>query len=270
MKIKQSKRVYYENNPLVEVLCQIRFDRVLRLVSGAPELFQQRFSSKYPKLLVEQVASFQVVIGAGQPGALDPTTTSASSIYHFLSEDEKFKVSINSDFITFSCEIYERWETFKASALEVFFGFLEIYAEAVPRRIGLRYKDLIVRESIGLTSVPWNKLLSPFVAGIFAVDDFFEVLPTVSDEVNIQQASQATLQLEECGLFMQSAMLRSNDASPNSAFLIDCDFFRDTPKYDLNKLKTSDNLEALHGNANALFRRCITETLHDALGPKEI
>lgn len=268
MKIKQSPRVFYKNNPLVEVLCQIRFDRVLSLVNSAPEAFQRKFSDKYPHLKVEQVANFQVTFGGGQ--ALENSAQAAAPpIYHFFSKDRTFKVSVNAEFLTVGCEVYERWEIFRESVLEVVNGFLEIYPEAVPRRVGLRYKDLIVRESLGLTGVPWSKLLTPFVAGIFSVDDFFEVPPTLEDEGKIQQAAQATLELDECGLLVQSALLRSSDGKAQSAFLIDSDFFRESPRYELSNASIPENLEALHSNADALFRRCITEVLHHALGPKE-
>ena len=269
MKIKPSKRVKYDNNPLIEVLCQVRFDRISELEHGGPEAFQRKFAHKYPKPIVENVATFQVVIGGGQPLEGVPQTTSAP-IHHFLSEDQKVKVSVNAEFVTFSCEEYGRWEDFKRNALEAIEGFLEIYPQAVPRRIGLRYKDLIVRERLGLTGRPWSELVTPFVAGIFAVDDFFEAPPTVDDEAHIQQASQATLQLDECGLLVQSAMLKSADGAAQSAFLIDSDFFRESPKYGLSNAEISNDLEALHANADALFRRCITKVLHDALGPNDL
>jgi hypothetical protein len=96
------------------------------------------------------------------------------------------------------------------------------------------------------------------------------LIHSVADEAHIQQASQATLRLDECGLLVQSTMLRSADAEPQTAFLIDSDFFRDSSSYDLRPGKTWENLDALHGNADALFRRCITETLHNALGPTPI
>lgn len=271
MNIKESKRFKYDHNPLVEVLCQIRFDPVLRLVNAAPDAFQQIFAKQYPNTHVDRLASFQVTLGSDPVGGVDAIPQAAPpSIYHFLSENRKSKVSISAEFITFSCEVYERWEGFKESATEAFRGFLEIYSEAVPHRVGLRYRDLIVRENLGLVGVSWGKLLTPFVAGVFALEDFFETPLGIADEAHIQQASQATLRLDECELLVQSAMLRSTDAQPQSAFLIDSDFFRESTRYDLDRSKLSDNLEALHGNANALFRRCITETLHDALGPRPI
>lgn len=274
MKIKRSdpKRVVYEHNPLVEVLCQVRFNRVLRLVNAGPEAFQRRFAAQYPKLVVEPVASFQIVVDSTNAGAAVEAASQAASppIYHFVSEDKRRKVSISADFISFSCEIYERWELFKEQALEAFVAFLEIYPEATPSRIGLRYKDLIVRENLGLKDVPWEKLVTPFIAGVFAVEDFLEEPLTVEDEAHVQQASQATLRLDECSLLVQSTLLRSTGVELQTAFLIDSDFFRDSSGYDLHTGKLSENLEDLHGNAYALFRRCITETLHHALGPKAI
>ena len=71
------------------------------------------------------------------------------------------------------------------------------------------------------------------------------------------------------GLLVHSAMLRSSHGIAQSAFLIDSDFFRESPRYELSNASIPENLEALHSNADALFRRCITEVLHHALGPKE-
>jgi uncharacterized protein (TIGR04255 family) len=135
------------------------------------------------------------------------------------------------------------------------------------QRIGLRYRDLIEREALGLNNIPWKDLVSPFVAGIFASEELFEEEISEYDTAQIEQSGQIQLRLKECNVLLQTALLRSNSQPPTHAFLIDSDFFHDAQNQQLNRMELQQNLETLHDNAGAVFRACIRKPLHDALGP---
>lgn len=266
MKIKAADRVIYDHNPLVQVLCQVRFDRILTLVSEIPAEFQKRLAPLFPKYDVEQLASLQWSFssaGAKTP----PQQADVPSIHHFSSEDGQKKVSISADFFAYSCAKYEKWEVFHREFEELFRNFENLYPPTALQRIGLRYRDLIEREAIGLEGVPWRELVSPVVAGVFASQDFFEHELDESDYSDIEQSGQVQMSLKECDVLLQTTLLRSTSQRPTRAFLIDSDFFHDAQTRKLSRDRMAECLKTLHDNADAVFRACIRKPLHDALGP---
>ena len=267
MRIRPSPRVVYTNNPLAEVVCQVRFDRVLQLQNAAPAALQRELRPEYPTLSVEEHASLQLVLGEGPPIGPSGESTAIPSIYHFASADGINKVSVSADFLSLTCHRYVGWDDFKVrfeTGLDVFH---RIYAPTPIRRLGLRYKDLISREILGLEGMPWSHLLSPFVTGLFGAVELFETSLSTAVEDRIQHSSQSTVRLDDCNVLLQCALLNSTDAPPRQAFLIDSDFFHESASSELTPNTLSTELELLHKNAGALFRACIKEPLHDALGP---
>lgn len=272
MKIKSSARVRYSQNPLVEVLCQIRFHRLLALETEAPAELQDKFAEAgYPILTVDRQPTIQInwsALGVGDAVHHDPGSAPSPDVYHFASLDGVRKISLHSEFIAFSCQKYEDWPHFRSGLDEVIELFLGRYPHAAPVRVGLRYKDLVSREELGLAGVPWNELLEPLVGGVFNATDYFE--DGRLDETKVShQATQIGLELDDCELLLQTALLKSADGSGSQAFLIDTDFYQESPTYELSFAKMDQSLRSLHNSAGAIFRHCIKEKLHHALGPVE-
>jgi uncharacterized protein (TIGR04255 family) len=273
MKIKASTRVAYKRNPLLEVLCQVRFNRLLTLERDLPVELQAKFAEAgYPKVTVDRLPSIQVAwtgSNGDAPVFQDASPSSTPSVYHFVSTDELNKISLTSDFIAFSCQKYERWGIFQPELIKIINLFTEIYGSATPVRVGLRYRDLISREDLGLAGKPWAELVTPLVGGVFHAQSYFE--NDGLDEASVRhQATQIGLSLDDCELLLQSALLKAENGSGLEAFLIDTDFSQESPKHDLTFSTLEDSLHALHNSAGAIFRHCIQETLHDALGPVDL
>jgi uncharacterized protein (TIGR04255 family) len=271
MKIKTMERVVYEHNPLVEVVCQLRFDSIVSLESGPPSRFSEDFASiDFPIATIEQQSSLQIdmdPIADGGSGEVQVTLPNIPAIYHFSSADKQRKISISANFISFSCARYEGWEGFRAAFLEVVNAFFLAYEWPSFVRLGLRYKDLIARENLGLEGTPWKELLSPLVSGIFAHENYFSGM-ALNESCVDQQVSQVLLRLDDCDLLLQSALLRSAGTEARQAFLIDADFFRESPQYSIEMCKLGEIIDDLHKSAGSIFRHCIEEKLHVALGPK--
>lgn len=271
MKIKSTTRVIYRHNPLAEVICQVRFDRILELQDSSPHSFQGLVERTFPHLTVEHSASIQVV--TSQRNSLtdyEKNPASAPTIYRFASENGDKKVSICADFFSFACTRYSRWEDFKVEFSTLFEKFSSFYPKTALKRIGLRYKDLVLREPLGLEDTPWGELISPAVAGIFATGSFFDPSLNVTDERMLQQGQQAVIMLDECDILLQSAVLTNTDSPPKRAFLIDSDFYHESERHIVTRSSLMESIEILHTNAGALFRACITDKLHDALGPQPV
>ena len=244
---------------------------MLQLQSEPPHKFQDAIASRFPRTNVEHVASLQLLVGAtGLQTPQSTETANIPAIYHFSSEDSTRKLSVSADFFAFSCTKYKKWEAFRDEFTELFGLFNATYANTALRRVGLRYKDLIEREAVGLAGVPWKDLLNPIVAGVLASEEFFEAPLQPDDESRVQQAFQTALALDDCDVILQSALLRSGEAVPRHAFLIDTDFFHDSQSRPLSREGLHGILELLHNSADALFRACLKTRLHDALSPSPL
>lgn len=267
MKISPTPRVIYKKNPLAEVVCQIRFERVTTL-SGFSGQFYNALSALGYANKSEEI-SYNVVIDTLQQQVPEPRTVASDTIVHLTKENDAWRVSISPEFLAFTCSNYRDWNGFLPEVVQV----VELFSQSVNvplvvTRLGLRYKDVIEREALGLAHVPWHELINPFLLGALALgalsdDESF-------DEEGVEsQLSQSLLKLDDCKLLLQSSLLTSV-INATKAFLIDADFFHELAGDEVllrGGERLEGMLETLHVNAGALFRRGITEKLHGALGP---
>jgi uncharacterized protein (TIGR04255 family) len=168
-----------------------------------------------------------------------------------------------------SCFSYQSWDVFYPKFLSLAKCFFANRTEVQPTRLGLRYKDLIEREPLGLDGCAWHELIAPFLLGPLAPNSLAdEQVADESDVINFLAQSQ--FKLDDAMLLLQSSLLATAD-NERRAFLIDADFYHEG-SIQQEVLNDSDlllkQLESLHSNAGALFRRGITERLHDALRRK--
>ena len=265
MKIKSSEKFMYAKNPLIQVLAQIRFDRCQSLMSGPTEAQKRVFAnSGFVTETIEQSASIQIEFGSNA-GESTPPIAPIPIVFHYGAVDEQSKLSVCADFIAVSCTKYVDWTQFKSLLLPAFTGFAELNTHLKVNRVGLRYRDLIERENLGLQGVPWSELLAPIICGVFGAEDFFQ--DDLIEEAGVeQQVTQVLLNFRESKLLLQSALLRSTGEQPTQAVLIDTDFYRELPEKTASSM-VGNIIESLHKNADAAFRCCIKEKLHVAFGP---
>jgi uncharacterized protein (TIGR04255 family) len=275
MKIETYERAVYEHNPLAEVLCQIRFDAASDLSDAEKTSLRERLSAiGFPNFHEERTISFSqnlTVDGFKGETQLAPMSKLPDvMVLQSVSADRRWRASRGPNFLALACSKYSNWGDFLLRMKEVTSAILAPYDGITPIRVGLRYRDVIERESIGLTGVPWHELIKPFLLGPLIPNSLAEG-QVVSDADVGGYMSRVQLQLEGAKLQLQSALLRSKDGKKR-AFLVDSDFFTDRgiERCDIRSHSTVEKLlEPLHLNAGALFRRAITDRLHDALRPRD-
>lgn len=272
MKIAPSNRVKYAHNPLAEVVCQLRFDRLIELDSNEPTEFQAAISdSAYSIRTVEQPLSLSLHVATTGPVNVPQLPAPPARVFQFANDDSSWRVSLCSEFVAITTNRYESWDEFQPRVLELVDAFAKCYPRATPKRLGLRYKDVIERESLGLTDTPWHELVQPFLLGPLAPGALSDGAPPEESEIG-NFLLQSRLKLEDCMLLLQSTLLRSVDGN-RQAFLIDGDFFTEDANCQemlFDAAIFQDALNKLHTNAGALFQRCITGKLHHALSPESI
>ncbi len=262
MQFKTHPRTIYQINPLVEVVCQIRFDRVLSILSKPPSEFQDNVAAQYPKYSAQPAQ----IIHIGPP-SLQSTQSEFPITHNFTSIDDALQISLNADSLSLTSKKYKTWETFSQEFFKISKIFNSIYPPTAIQRLGLRYKDLIERESLGLAGVPWGELLAPPLIGPFSSNTLFEAPLTAKEEGQIEHTTQTIFKLGFGQALLQATLLRSTDAPLKRAFLIDTDFSLSSSEFPITSENITQYFDKLHESANSLFRSCLMERLHNALKP---
>jgi uncharacterized protein (TIGR04255 family) len=265
-------RVIYGRNPLVEVICQVRFPAILRIEVEPPAAFQQvnreafpvftetsgiegplslppEVAQQLPEAVTRQLSALRMAIGSGQKS------------YSFASDDagQTWTLVLTREALSLTTKSYAHWGEFRGRLEPAVNALIGEYAPAHFSRVGLRYRDLICRSDLGLAEVPWSDLLQPYIAGELASAD-------VAPEV-MHAARQLIVALpDQRGQVLLQHGLNAREEPPEACFVIDCDF------YSAERTEVGDVwglLEGLHGQAGRLFRWCIKPRLHDALDPHQ-
>lgn len=268
MKIKQFDRVIYQNNPLVEVVCQVTFRRNAAIEGDRlAQLRDSPIGQDYPVFESNEQAAVQVIVG--DQGKTEAKSTALPTLFHMSSADGEWKISVCSDYLALSARNYLTWNEFLPRFRLAFQNLTERYGFPSINRVGLRYRDVIERETIGLAGVRWSDLLSDFVLGPIGANKVEEESAFAEHDVQ-QHNSQSLIRFAGTKVLLQAGLLYAVEDSSRHAFMLDSDFHEqwdgaeDPPRSEQELDAVLDNL---HGNAGALFRACIKEKLHDALGP---
>lgn len=271
MRIKPlEKRVTYLNNPLAEVVCQVRFDSVSIDADQVKVIAEKLTALGYPLHLHEEVA--MVAIHVGAQGVKHEGEQAPQKFHHFVSKDRFWKVSVTNEFIALTSLKYETWEDFQKRLTQALATVQEVLDLKNCQRIGLRYRDIIDRERLGLQGQPWIELLSPFVIGPLGALDLTEDGKSVPESDVETLAFQTILTLDDCKVLLQGGLIHAVDSN-RKAFMIDTDFFcegDDAHNCFVDSEKFLSTLERLHKNAGALFSAIIKEPLHHALQPSPL
>ncbi|MDE3186537.1 MAG: TIGR04255 family protein [Acidobacteriota bacterium] len=270
MRIETFDRVVYEHNPLAEVICQVAFEPLELFTDDNIAAFQMAFAElgfPHAQRVTMSFGPPPSAQGAVAPG--QPPVWQQVRVDHFVSADGFWKVSLSAEFIALTCLKYAGWTEFLPRVLAAARALAERCPAAVPLRLGLRYKDVVEREPLNLGDTPWHELIQPFLLGPMAPNALAHGQTASEHEVE-SFLSQSLLKLDNSMVLLQSSLLRSIDGA-RRAFLIDADFYN-SGGLESNLLGDAEllraRLHALHEHAGALFRRGITERLHNALRPR--
>jgi uncharacterized protein (TIGR04255 family) len=245
------RRVIYDENPLVEVVLQVRFPTYLRLQSEPPSNFQDRILAEYPHY--EMQRGLEVKISA--PNA--PPTLLESNVHIFYSGDKYWRLALSQDYIMLSTKRYKKWEEFKERTDFCLKSFFDIYPIKVITRIGLRYRDLIKRSRINKVGSEWPKLINPLILGPMGSTDFRSI--PVESARWLQRFAVGDLKID----FQGGVLSHEGEQS----YFLDCDVSLSKETIAGSAAFLSE-LERIHEPIGPLFKWAITDELHTALGPK--
>jgi uncharacterized protein (TIGR04255 family) len=262
MTFPESPRVIYNKNPLVEVICQLRFPTILQVSAEPPVAFQEAIRDLYPILedkTQNPLAAFGAQLSHQVMSLLSRGLPSPARVYEFASADGAWRVALTQDALSLTALRYERWEDFKRMFRPAIDALVSFYRPAFYSRIGLRYVDLVRRSTLGLAGVGWPELVAPHVLGVLSTELAAQVQSAFGE---------AVLDLGGAGQVRLRHGLRRDDAGgpsePEECYLIDADFFVES-RTETQHVDTA--LDALNQQSGRLFRWCIQPQLHERMDP---
>ena len=263
MPFPASEREVYRRNPLIQVICQLRFPAILKLSAESPHQFQDAVRADYP--LYETRTSlpnnlppfFKEGISAFME-SLPLSAQAGLREHHFFTEDKIRMLSLNQEFVAITDNQYTDWQSFREQVTLAEGILQELYNPAHYGRVGLRYVDMLDRKEIGIPERPWNELLNASFVGMLGATEL---------ESNEFQAlsTEATLCIPdvERGFVKIKHGLAKAQEKEEQVYVIDADFFTDQRRDRHESLQVLDTFNRWGGY---LFRWAAAESLRDALG----
>lgn len=255
-------RTHYNAAPLREVICQIRFPAILSIDTKEPADFQEAVRSAFPRYAVKQdrlPPKVTVVNGNTQVENQPPIPN-----HHFLSADNQWKLNLTRNFISLSTVAYTTWEAFGQKLDQPLAQFIKLYQPAFFQRIGLRYVNLISRQSLGLTGEPWSELIAEPYLGILSQEDVSEQA-TRQSTLDFDTALDSSCRVKvHAGPGMVKPNAAGAPADKEVKFVLDFDLYM---AGELQPMLAAGALETLHGHSTAMFQGAVTEKLRGAMDP---
>ena len=237
-------RCIYQNNPLAEVICQLRFPEILTIGANLPVDFQEAIRSEFPVYSVRKEMPAPKITGT--PGNLTIEKQDPVINYQFASADGVWRVNLTSKFISLACTNYTCWEDFAKKLDKPLVSFIKIYKPAFFERVGLRYVNFFSRAGLDLEGVPYSRLFAPCYLGPMQEDDVVETTVTrcsVDTEISLRKADNEVKFIFDQDLYMAGNIPVNTSVGA---------------------------LQTLHAQAFPIFRGAITEQLHEAMEPHYI
>jgi uncharacterized protein (TIGR04255 family) len=248
-------RVVYDRNPLEVVICQLSFPAILRIASEEPAEFQEQLREAYPNFKEISPTPFPENVGP----IVSWTLPSTFKAYEFSSETGEWQVTLTRESLALTCKKYSRWEDFRHRLQVGVAALLQVYRPPFYTRVGLRYQNVINRAELGLSGIPWSDLLSRSLAGEFhsPLENSIEAAKHIIILGIPGGPARVTLQHG----------LATRGTDKEICYIIDNDFsiLERTGVDDATR-----TLDYFNRQSGKLFRWCITERLHLAMGPQPI
>lgn len=234
----------YNNPPIIEALCELRFEPSLPWDLAIPGLVYERVRDDFRKR--RQVRAFETSVSAS-PEGLEQQVRTTDRI-QFLREDERALIQVGPDLLAVNhLKPYPTWQEFLPLIQTSFSAYCEAANPKGIRRIGLRY---INRIEVPGPSIEMEDhfLFYPFVG------------PNLPQEhgpfiVGIQIPYEGTRDVLR--LQLTNATTETPDIVP---VMLDLDYFLTKPG-EVSLAAISEWLEIAHGHVEEVFEACITDRL---------
>jgi uncharacterized protein (TIGR04255 family) len=264
MPFPESPRVIFGHNPLREVICQLKFPTILELSSREPVGFQNSIRMRFPFYETDSGVAFPSDLPQEVSKLLSAALPSKGiqTVHRFASADRRNVASLTSDFVAFATTGYAHWDEFLADLEFIREAFETNYQTPFYVRIGLRYRNVIDRNELGVEAVPWSQLLRPSLLGMLAEEATGTEVERTLNEVLLSVATDTAAKVRVRHGLLENREVNSPEESV--VYLIDSDFFLEG---QIEPVNIVTQLTEFHTQAGNLFRWFLQGSLSDALHP---
>jgi len=234
----------YKNPPVVEALCEFRFQPGVPWDLAIPGLVYEKIRENFPKR--RQAKTFEVIVEAGLAGVEQKFLTTERM--QFLREDERALIQVDRDLLAVNhLKPYPTWQEFLLLIRRGFEAYCEAAGPEGIQRIGLRYINRI--------EIPGQRI---------ELEDYFEFRPFIGPQllqdfgpfiVGIQVPYEGSRDILRLQLANASA------ETPNTvAVMLDLDYFLARPG-EVSLDNVFEWVDVAHNRVEEAFEACITERL---------
>jgi uncharacterized protein (TIGR04255 family) len=267
MALRDYQRVHYKKNPLLEVVCQVRFPRILSIDGEVPSTFQDKIRAQFPILQMANEYQQQMSVDMTDDNPVPRITqTEKRPNYAFASDDTKWKANLTSTFLSLSTLHYCSWEDFHEKLTLLIGVFQEIYPSPFYERVGLRYIDAFTRSKLNLAGTDWNGLIQPFVLGLLSNPDIKDDIRSFACATEFDAGDSVFARVNTSLGYINSGDIQAQLPGRELSFIVDSDIFI----FRVNRDELSARFESLHKVSTNIIRSVITDTLHNAMEPETI
>jgi uncharacterized protein (TIGR04255 family) len=241
------------STPLETVVCQLRFDEILRIAAEPPGAFQEAIRAAFPVLSREQ----GVTLGLTPS---QPIVQTAVSAWQFKSKDSQWSVTLAPTFLALKTSAYEHFADFAQRLAPVLAAFEAQYNPARYTRVGLRYINRIVMLREEDLLVPWHRYLNPHIASEYADDSLKGAISEASHAVVLDAAGGSSIG------WRYSRDVGDVKGAVAERFTLDFDHY---VQGEIAPADVAERLVEFNDTIYRLFRWCLTDELLRQLEPVE-
>ncbi len=242
------------NPPLREVVCQVRFERILRISSQEPTELQEEIRQRFPVFAVDH----RLRVEKENSGAFE--LTHEPRIYRFRDADRRKMFSLSESFFALSTEDYEDWPAFADALKYVFDALQRVYSIPYATRIGLRYINFIDRSFASSDDIQdIFDLVRPELTSMLRAD---VVAPPAQSMAQIR-----TVQGGEDQFTLRYGLATKGDP-PEVGFILDFDHYAQRTEGELSLDDLIERCEEYHDFIYSAFRWCVQDGF-SVFDPKE-
>jgi len=216
----ECEHVLFKNNPIDNVVCQLRFSPIYSIDSEPPAKFQELIITDFPEAMdVVYEGVFNISFEQNQSLPVSPNAN-----YGFKTSDEKWKVNLTRTSLSLICDKdYPDWESFYKKFNIILNAFSQCYPSIkIFTRVGLQYTNVFVRSRLGLDGESWSKLIEDAFSGPLSTE-------IASSVVNINNTYEINLADNNGKAVIMSTLVTDpNDQNQIPCFLLSNDFFTTT------------------------------------------
>lgn len=151
----------YRKTGLTTVVCQLRFNPILKIGQAAPVDFQDRVREAFPVFVREESVEFRLALGASVPATVESLPPTPAT-WRFRTEDGAWAAGLAASFLSLETKAYRHFPDFAERFAILLAALSEVYGIRSFSRVGLRYVNLFRSEQF---PGGWKDRINPSLLG---------------------------------------------------------------------------------------------------------